>query len=227
MKSTSLARASFNTTCLLLLIALPSQAQEAEPASLRFVNATGALGALTVRLNGELLQARGYLSGQATGRLELAAGTCLIELLHPRFGRVALPLELQPGDVRTVVAVIEPARASETPPPPPKLTSHVLAQPPPDPLVRRRLRVWQATPLEQLDLHVAGRELRCRRHRVESLSLEQPQPLLEHAGEALGRLPFDEAGDGTLILFADDGGRLRHLFFLDPTGTSEATDERR
>lgn len=227
MKSTSLARASFSTTCLLLLVAPATQTQEAETASLRFVNATGAGEALTVRLNGELLQARGYLSGQATGRLELAAGPCRIELLHPRLGRVALPLELQPGDVRTIVAVIEPARPTETAPPPPKLTSHVLVQPPPDPLARRRLRVWQATAMEQLDLRLAGRELRCRRLRGESLTLEHPQPLLEHAGQTLGRLPFDEAGDGTLILFADDGGRLRHLFFLDPTGAGEATNERR
>ncbi len=226
MKSTSLARASSSAACLLLLVAPASQTQEAEPASLRFVNATGVVEALTVHVNGEPLQARGYRSGEVTGRLELAAGPCRIELLHPQLGRVALPLELQPGDVRTVVALIEPARATVTPPQPPKLTSHVLVQPAPDPQVRRRLLVWQATALDQLDLRLAGHELRCRRLRGESLSIEHPQPLLEHAGQALGRLPFDEAGDGTLILFADDGGRLRHLFFLDPAGINEAADER-
>ncbi len=222
MKSTSLAHASSSVACLLAATLLATQ--EPPTASLRFVNATGAAESLTVRLNDELLQSRGYRSGEASGRLELAAGFCRIEFLHPRLGRVVLPLELQPGDVQTVVAVIEPSRATETPP---QLASHVLVQPPPNPLARRRLRVWQTTPLEQLDLQVAGRELRCRRLRVESLSLEQPQPLLEHAGHALGRLPFDEAGDGTLILFADAGGRLRHLFFLDPAGSGEATDERR
>lgn len=227
MKSISLARASSSAACLLLLIAPATQAQEAQPACLRFVNATGVGESLTVRVNGDPLQARGYLSGQATGRLEVAAGPCHIELHHPRLGRFDLPLELPAGSVRTVVALIEAASATETPRPPPKLTCHILLQPPPGPPKQRRLQILQATPHQQLDLHVAGHKLHCQRLRVKPLDIEQPQPLLEHAGQALARLPFDEAGEGTLILFADDGGRLRHLFFFDPAGSSEAPDERR
>lgn len=227
MKSTSPARASFSAACLFLLFALSSQAQEAEPASLRFVNATGVNTPLLVRVNGEPLQARGYRSGQATGRLELAAGPCRIELSQAQLGHAILLLELQPGDARTVVALIEPARSTATPRQPPKLTIHVLVQPAPAPSPQRRLQVLQVTPLAQLDLRLAGREIRCRRLRVESVGVNHPQPMLEHAGQPLGRLPFDEAGAGTLILFSDGEGRLRQLFFLDPVDSSAETDERR
>lgn len=221
MKSTSLARAISNAACLLLLVASPNQAQEAKPASLRFVNATGAGDSLTVRVNGDPLQARGYRSGEATGRLEIAAGACLIEFQHPRLGHCDLPLELPPGSARTVVALIESARDTETPRTPPKLTCHVLFQPLPGPPRQRRLQILQATPLRQLDLQLAGHELHCHRLRVETHAIEHPQPLLKHAGRTLGRLPFDEAGDGTLILFADSAGRLHHLFFLDPAESAE------
>jgi hypothetical protein len=224
MKSTSLARASSSAACLLLLVTLPSRAQETEPASLRFVNATGAREPLTVHVNGGPLQARGYHSSEATGRLELAAGPCHIELHHPRLGHVILPLELHPGDARIVVALSEPAQGAAERRQPPKLTSQVLVQPPPDPPGQRRLQVLQATPLEQLDLSLSGQELRCRRRRVESLVVKHPQPLLEQAGQALGRLPFDEAGNGTLILFCDTAGQLRRVFFLEPASATGASD---
>lgn len=224
MKSTSLARASSSAACLLLLLAQPTQAQEAEPASLRFVNVTGVDASLLVRVNGEPLQDRGYRSGEATGRLELSAGPCRIELSLPQHGHAILLLELQPGDARTVVALCEPSRTPSGRQQAVQLTSHVLVKPRPGTSPQRRLQVLQVTPLEQIDLRLAGREIRCHRRRVESFSIDHPQPLLEHAGQPLGRLPFEEAGDATLILFTDAAGHLRRVFFLDPLNTAEPLD---
>lgn len=226
MKFTSLARASSSTAAVCLLVTALLPCQEPEPASLRFINATGAEEFLSVRINGELLQTRGYRSGEATGRLEIGAGPCLIDLSHPQLGRIVLPLAMQPGEARSVVALREPGKAQASPPQPPKLSSHVVAQPPADTAMRRRLQILQATPQPELEVHLAGHELRCRRLQVETRVIEHPQPLLKHAGMPLARLPFDEPGDATLILFADDDGRLRHLFFLDPAGATEQSDER-
>lgn len=224
MKSTSLARASFSAACLLLLAIAQNQAQEAEPASLRFVNATGAEPPLTVRVNGESLQARGYRSGEATGRLEISAGPCHIELSQPVHGNLSLTLNLLAGDTRTVVALMEPARHGADRRQPPKLACHVLETLPPGPPTQRRLRVLQTTPQAELHLRLPGRDLRCTRLRAQTLTLAQPNPVIEHAGQPLGRLPFEEAGDGTLILFTDPAGHLRRVFFLEPVAASEPVD---
>lgn len=224
MKSTSLARASSRAAGLLLLAVAPLAALETPTASLRFVNATGADAPLAIRLNGEPLQVRGYRSGEATGLLELAAGPCHIELEHPLLGRSTLTLALQPGEGRTVVALAETAHSDTEPRLPPKLASHVFNLTSADARAGRRLQVLQATPLPQLDLRLDGRDLRCGRLRLETLEIRHPQPSLEHAGRRLSRLPFEEAGNGTLILFTDSAGRLRHLFFLDPADTAEELD---
>jgi hypothetical protein len=224
MKSTSLARASFNAACLLLLATAPNQAQDAVAASLRFVNATGADLPLTVRVNGALLQPRGYRSGEATGRLEITSGPCHIELSQPQYGRLNLTLNLQTGDTRTVVALIQPPRDEADRRRPPKLACHVLETLPPCPPRQLRLRVLQTTPLAELRLRLAGLDLHCPRLQTQILTLTQPNPAIQHAGQPLGRLPFEEAGDGTLILFADQAGHLRRVFFLEPVGAREPAD---
>lgn len=212
------------SACLFLLAAAAGSAQEAGLASLRLVNATGAEGPVHVRLNGEALQTQGYPSSAVTGRLELAAGSCHIELTHPQLGSTSLALELQPGETRTVIALTEPLPLRGERAQPPKLTSHVLAPLPPENSMRHRLQVLQATPLPELVLHLAGRDLRCHRLQAEHLVLEKPNPALEHAGHPLGHLPFEETGDGTLILFTDKAGRLCRVFFLDPDSELEWVD---
>jgi hypothetical protein len=222
MKSISHARVSSSLLCLLLLAT--SQADTGAPASLRFVNATGATAPLSVRINGEHLQSRGYLSGEVTGRLELAAGPCQLELHHPSLGRVTLELALTPGDTRTVIALSQPA-SGEVAHQPAKLACQVLT-PPTGPPVRHRLQVLQVTSQPELPLQLANHPLLCHRLQATTLDLAQPSPELKYAGQRLGRLPFEEAGDGTLVLYTDTDNRLRHVFFLTPASSSSEPVDR-
>lgn len=227
MKSRSSALASFSAISLFFL-GFKVAAQEPRPAALRFVNATGIKDPLLIVVNGDKLQSRGYSSGSATGPLDLPATPCRIELSHPQLGRHSFTLDLQGGVGHTVVAHAVAAPGNGVHPLKYRLDHLVLNHSPSESPGRSRLQLLQTTMQAHLELRLAGHPLRLARLRTESLELPSATSEMDlyHGDLLIGRLPFSEPGNGTLILFTDTAGHLHHVFFLEP-GTAEEPADRR
>ncbi len=228
MNSRSSVLARFSAIHLFLLCACTVSAQEAPPAALRFVNATGIEEPLLIVVNGDRLQSRGYSSGSATGRLHLPATPCRIELSHTELGRHNFTLDLQAGVEHIVVAHTVAETGNGVHPLKFRLEHQVLNPSPGESTGKSRLQLLQTTMQAHLELRLAGTPLRLARLRPETLELPSTNSEIGvyHGDLLLGRLPFSEPGHGTVILFTDTAGHLHHVFFLEP-GTAEESSDRR
>ncbi len=188
---------------------------------LRLVNAVGLSGALQVRIDGTEAAPEGFKAGEATGAVGLSPGTYKVELEHVLLGKEALEVNIQTGQISTVVAFrtekSEPnakATSKSKQEPGPRLAWKLDQSPvsPPD-LERPSLTLLQVTPLDTLPLSVSGTAASARAAEPVRVAITPAMgafPEVHYQGRAVCLLNFKFPADQLVVLFTDEAGQLRH-----------------
>lgn len=103
------------TLFLIAVIALDSaRAQDDTNSYFRLANATGLDGKVHFHLDGEDLNPDGYISGETTGSLGVAATSVRIKASHLQCEDAEQTFQLTPGQQTAIIVYIEPEKDSKT-----------------------------------------------------------------------------------------------------------------
>lgn len=185
----------------------------------RLVNAVGLAGVLQVRINGTEASPEGFKMGEATGAVGLLPASYKVELEHASLGKETLEVNIQTGQISTVIAYrTEKPEAKTTakgkPEPGPRLAWMVDESPvsPPD-MDRPHLTLLQVTPLDTLPLSVSGTATSARVAEPVRVAITPAMgafPEVHHQGRAVCLLNFKFPADQLVVFFTDESGQLRH-----------------
>lgn len=188
---------------------------------IRLVNAIGLPGGLLVRVDGTEASPEGFKAGEATGAVGLTPTAYTIELEHAVLGKETLEVNIQAGQISTVIAyrTEKPeskakAEAKAKRQPGPRLAWQVDQSPvsPPE-LERPTLTLLQVTPLDMLPLSVSGTAASARAAepvRVPITSAMGAFPEVHHRGRPVCLLNFKFPADQLVVFFTDEAGQLRY-----------------
>lgn len=186
------------------------------PGFIRFVNATGFDQPVFFKLNNEQINPDGYRSGQATGAIGFTTASYSLELEHATLGKDRVQIQLRPGELKTVIALPKTEKAKDGEEPKITLTQYVLDSTPSAPGRDPSLTLLQITPLDTLDLTVAGTAFALKRLKPDSMSVTKQMgefPAVEFQSKKVCTLNYHDPQDQVVVFFTDGRGALRHVSF--------------
>lgn len=99
---------SFVAICVCVCSLIPASGQEVAVGYVRFVNAIGLRGSMTLSMNSEAVNAKGYESGEYTGGVGLKVGGYDFTFEHPLLKKLEKNIQVVDGETVTYIAYVKP-----------------------------------------------------------------------------------------------------------------------
>lgn len=99
---------SFVLVCVCVCAQVPAFGQETAVGYVRFVNAIGLKGDMTLSMNGNTVNPNGYQSGEYTGGVGLKVGNYTFTFDHPLLEELEKAIQVVEGETVTYVAYVKP-----------------------------------------------------------------------------------------------------------------------
>jgi hypothetical protein len=181
----------------------------------QFVNATGRDGGLVFSVNGEPLSRRGYVSGQASGPMEVGDLPLKVVASLSAFEDAEVQFVVKPDHLHLIVAKIELEEKKDKPPTE-KLAISLFEIPPGKTTSTSTLLAIQMTNVPQLNIGFGGQDLTLNNGDSKIIDVNNsagffPGIVFRHT--LLGTLNYREPNQKAVVLFTDKAGGIRMATF--------------
>lgn len=204
--------------------ATEAPAVPADMGFIRFVNAVGLAERVKLKVDGIEPNPAGYGQGEMTGTVGLSPKTYQLELEHPLLGKRTLPMDVQTGQITTIIAFKtdkpdKDAKKKVPGSPPEKKGPRLACYLDTSPVGQSgaaapELSVVQVTASASLALKVASTAVAVPTEKKVVVPITKGMgnfPEIHHEAKAVCLLNFTEPADKLVVFFTGDDGSLKSV----------------